>query len=184
MKRTQKEDKVAALHESFQSAVMVVVTHLTGMTVAETTDLRRRMRAAGSSFHVTKNRLARIALQGTRYEKLDGLFAGPTAVAFSQDPVASAKAMTEYAKKSAKVSILGGGLGDQQIDLKGVEALATMPPIEELRAKLVGLLQTPAGRMVGVLQAPATQVVGVLAAPGGQLARVVQARAQQLQQPA
>ncbi len=184
MKREQKEDKVAALHQSFQSAEMVVVTHQTGMTVAETTDLRRRMRAAGASFHVTKNRLARIALKGTRFEKLDGLFTGPTAVAFSQDPVASVKAMLDFAKKNDKVSIIGGGLGAQQLDLKGVEMLATMPPIEELRARLVGLLQAPASRMVGVLQAPAGQMVGVLAAPGGQLARVLAARAAQQQQAA
>ena len=179
MNRTQKEEKVAVLHDAFRSAELVVVTKQDGMTVAEATDLRRRMREHGGRFRVTKNRLARIALQGTPYEGLDDLFKGPTGVAFAQDPVTLAKAIVDYAKKNQKLAIIGGGLGAQAIDVKGVEALATMPPIEELRAKIVGVLQTPAARVVGILPRPAQDLVGILPAPASQLARVFQAYASQ-----
>ena len=178
MKREQKEDKVATLHASFQSADLVVVAHQTGLTVAESTDLRRRMREVGGSFRVTKNRLARIALKGTAFEHLDDLFRGPTGVAFSQDPVALAKALTEYVKKNQKLAIVGGGLGGQSLDVKSIEALATMPPIEELRAKIVGLLTTPASRLVGILPQPATKLVGVVGAPASKLVGVFNAYAQ------
>jgi len=140
--RTQKEEKIAALQESFRTATMVVVTRQGGMTVAESTDLRRQMLAAGASFRVTKNRLARIALSGTQFEHLADLFTGPTAIAFSQDPVAAAKVAVDYAKKNDKLQIIGGGLGLQTLDQKGVEALATLPSLDELRAKLVGMIQT------------------------------------------
>ena len=166
MDRAQKEAKVATMHQSFQDAEIVVVAHQEGMTVAESTDLRRQMRAAGASFRVTKNRLARIALKGTRYESLDNLFRGPTAVAISQDPVAAAKVVVEFAKKNDKLSIIGGGFGDRVLDAAGVETLAKLPSIDELRARIVGMIQTPATRVAGVLQAPA-----------GQLARVINAYA-------
>ena len=166
MDRAQKEAKVATMHQSFQDAEIVVVAHQEGMTVAESTDLRRQMRAAGASFRVTKNRLARIALKGTRYESLDDLFRGPTAVAVSQDPVAAAKVAVEFAKKNDKLSIVGGGLGDRVLDAAGVETLAKLPSIDELRARIIGMIQTPATRVAGVLQAPA-----------GQLARVINAYA-------
>jgi large subunit ribosomal protein L10 len=181
VKREQKEDKVATLHASFRSADLVVVAHQSGMTVAESTDLRRRMREAGGAFRVTKNRLARIALKGTAFEHLDGLFTGPTSIAVSNDPVALAKALTDYAKKNQKLAIVGGGLGGQTLDVTGIEALATMPPIEELRAKIVGLLTTPASRLVGILPQPATQLVGVLGAPAGQVVGVLNAYAQKEQ---
>ena len=164
MNRAQKTEKVGALHQSFQDAVMVVVTHQSGMTVAETTDLRRQMRAAGASYRVTKNRLARIALKGTEFESLDSLFTGPTAVAFGSDPVAAAKVAVDYARKSDKLVVIGGGLGPRQLDSAGVETLAKLPSLDELRAKLVGLLQTPATRVATVLQAPAGQVARVLKA--------------------
>ena len=145
----------------------MVVTHQSGMTVEESTDLRRKMLAAGASFRVTKNRLARIALKGTKFEGLDGLFTGPTAVAFSEDPVAAARVAVDFAKSNDKLTIVGGGLGEQELDLKGVEALAQLPSLDELRAKIVGMINTPATRIAGVLQAP-----------GGQLARVIGAYAQ------
>lgn len=167
MDRAQKEAKVAGMHQSFQDATIMVVTHQTGMTVEESTDLRRQMLAAGASFRVTKNRLARIALKGTKFEGLDGLFTGPTAVAFSEDPVAAARVAVDYAKSNDKLTIVGGGLGEKELDLKGVEALAKLPSLDELRAKIVGMINTPATRIAGVLQAP-----------GGQLARVISAYAQ------
>ncbi|HEV7372913.1 50S ribosomal protein L10 [Arenibaculum sp.] len=164
MDRTQKEQTVAALHAALADAGLVVIAHQTGLTVAEVTDLRRKMRAAGASFKVTKNRLARIALKGTQFEKLDGLFKGPTTVAYSADPVAAAKVATDFAKGNEKFKILGGSLGTQLLDENGIKALASLPSLDELRAKLVGLIQTPATRIAGVLQAPGGQVARVLAA--------------------
>lgn len=180
MDRTKKERSVAALHQSLLSgASLVVVTRHNGLTVAETTDLRRKLRAVGARFRVTKNRLARIALKGTSFENLDGLFKGPTAITYAKDAVAVAKVTLDYAKANEKLSVLGASLGGTQvIDRDGIEALTKLPPIEQLRAKLVGLIQSPAARIVGVLNRPAEKVVGVLAAPGRQLAQVLQAYAQ------
>ena len=164
MDRSHKEAVVTSLHESLTDIACVVVTHQTGMTVAEVTDLRRRMRAAGANFKVTKNRLARIALTGTKFERLSSLFTGPTAIAYSRDPVAAAKVAVEFANKNEKLSIVGGSLGEQQLDVAGVKALATMPSLDQLRAKLLGILQTPATRIASVLQAPGSQVARVLGA--------------------
>jgi large subunit ribosomal protein L10 len=165
--RTQKEKLVASLNQALSSTVAVVVTRQSGLTVAEATRLRRRMREAGASFKVTKNRLARLALKGTPFEGLAPMFTGPTAIAWSQDPVAAAKAAVEFAKTNEKLVIVGGALGAKALDVAGVQALATMPSLDELRARLLALLQTPATRIAGVLQAPA-----------GQLARVLKARAE------
>ncbi len=162
MDRSHKEALVTSLHEQLSDTVCVVITHQTGMTVAEVTELRRQMRAAGASFKVTKNRLARIALTGTKFERLSSLFTGPTAIAYSRDPVAAAKVAVEFANKNEKLSIVGGGLGDQQLDAAGIKALATLPSLDQLRAKLLGLLQTPATRIAAVLQAPGSQVARVL----------------------
>ncbi len=167
MDRTQKEKLVASLNQALSSTVAVVVTRQSGLTVAEATRLRRRMREAGASFKVTKNRLARLALKGTPFEGLAPMFTGPTAIAWSQDPVAAAKAAVEFAKTNEKLVIVGGALGAKALDVAGVQALATMPSLDELRARLLALLQTPATRIAGVLQAPA-----------GQLARVLKARAE------
>ncbi len=164
MDREQKQKLVTSLTLALAETSCVVVTHQTGMTVAEVTDLRRQMRAAGASFKVTKNRLARRALTGTKFEQLSSLFTGPTAIAYSQDPVAAAKVAVEFAKKNDKLSIIGGALGLVQLDAEGVKSLATMPSLDELRAKFVGLLQTPATRVAGVLQAPAAQLARVLSA--------------------
>jgi len=162
--RTQKEQTIAALHQRLQGVQLVVITHQVGLTVAEVTNLRSKMRAAGASFKVTKNRLARRALVGTQFEKLDGLFKGPTAIAVSADPVAAAKVAVDFAKTNDKLKILGAGLGDQILDADGVKALATLPSLDELRGKLVGLIQAPATKIAGVLQAPGGQVARVLAA--------------------
>lgn len=164
MDRTQKEAAIADLHAKLQDTGLVVVTHHLGLTVAEVTALRAKVRAAGASFKVTKNRLARRALQGTQFEGLDGLFKGPTAIAYSKDPVAAAKVVAEFAKSNDKLAIVGAGLGTQVLDAEGVKALATLPSLDELRAKLVGMIQTPATRIAGVLQAPGGQVARVLAA--------------------
>jgi large subunit ribosomal protein L10 len=165
--RATKKEWVGSLHGALGEAGLVVVTHYTGMTVAEMTTLRGRMRGAGASFKVVKNRLTRLALAGTGYEDLADLFKGPTAIAFSKDPVAAAKVAVEYAKANEKLKILGGSLGGKSLDTDGVKALATLPSLDELRGRLLGMISTPATRIAGVLQAPA-----------GQLARVLKAKAE------
>src|SRR5207248_627528 len=147
--------------------VCVVVTHQTGLSVAEVTQLRRQMRSAGARYRVTKNRLVRRALEGTQFEGLTPLFTGPTAIAFSQDPVAAAKAAVEYANRNTKLTIVGGGLSGQPLDVAAVRALATLPSLDELR-----------GRIIGLLNAPATKLAVLLQTPGGQLARVLAAYAE------
>jgi large subunit ribosomal protein L10 len=164
VERAKKEQLVAELGGTFSEAAVVVVTHQNGLTVAESTDLRRRMLAAGASFRVTKNRLAKLALAGTPYEGLADLFEGPTAIAWSTDPVAAAKVAVGYAKDNEKLAVIGGAMGENRLDADGIKALATLPSLDELRAKLVGMINTPATRIAGVLQAPAGQVARVLAA--------------------
>jgi large subunit ribosomal protein L10 len=162
--RSQKASLVSALNKALADTECFVVTHQTGLNVAEVTELRRQMRAAGAGFRVTKNRLARRALEGTKFERLSPLFTGPTAIAYSRDPVAAAKVAVTFADKNDKLTIVGGALGERELDAQGVKALATMPSLDELRAKLLGMLQTPASRIVGVLQAPGAQLARVLAA--------------------
>lgn len=164
MDRSQKKELVSTLHDAFAGTSLIVVTRYMGLTVAEMTDLRRRMRVAGASFKVTKNRLTRLALDGTDFTHLGNLFTGPTAIAYSSDPVAAAKVAVEYAKGNDKLVILGGALGAQALDVEGVKALATLPSLDELRGRLVGMIQTPATRIAGVLQAPAGQLARVFAA--------------------
>ena len=166
MDRTQKAVWVGSLHGKLGEVGLVVVAHYKGLTVAEMTNLRVKMRAAGASFKVTKNRLTKLALAGTEFENLADLFVGPTAIAASSDPVAAAKVAVEFAKTNDKLQILGGSLGSMRLDVDGIKALATLPSLDELRARLIGMISTPATRIAGVLQAPA-----------GQLARVLRAKA-------
>ena len=164
MDRAQKQKLVETLQQDLADTVCVVVTHQTGLTVAEVTQLRRQMRSGGARYRVTKNRLARRALDGTRFAPLSPLFTGPTAIAFSRDPVAAAKVAVEFANRNTKLTIVGGGLAGQLIDAAGVRELALLPSLDELRGKLVGLLVAPATRVARVLQAPAGQLARVLAA--------------------
>ena len=158
MNRAQKVEQVAALNTLFGATTLVVVTRPVGLTVAQATDLRRRMRDAGARFKVTKNRLTRLALKGTTFEGLTGLFVGPTAIAYSDDPVAAARIAVEFAEKNDSLDIMGGGLGEQVLDASAVTTLARLPSLDELRGRLVGMIQTPATRVAGVLQAPAGQL--------------------------
>ena len=162
MDRSKKEALVAELRQTFDENELVVVTHQSGLTVAEASDLRRRMRDAGARFKVTKNRLARIALQGTKFEHLTDLFTGPTAIAVSVDPVVAAKVAVEFANKNDKLTIVAGALGGKGLDLGAVQALAKLPSLDELRGKIIGLLQAPAGKLASVTQAPAAQLARVL----------------------
>ncbi len=166
MDRSEKEQLVASLKDTFNETNIVVVTHYSGLTVAEMGDLRDRMREAGAKFKVTKNRLTRLALEGTQFQGISDLFTGPTAMAYSEDPVAAAKAAVEFSKKNDKLVVLGGAMGEQSLDANEVKALATLPSLDELRAKIVGMLNTPATRIAGVLQAPGGQVARVISAYG------------------
>jgi len=162
--RSKKEALVAELRQTFDENELVVVTHQSGLTVAQASDLRRKMRDAGARFKVTKNRLAKIALKGTKFEHLSDVFTGPTAIAVSVDSVAAAKVAVEYANKNEKLIIVGGALGDKSLNVDDVKALATLPSLDSLRAKIIGLLQAPAGKLVGVTQAPAAQLARVFSA--------------------
>jgi large subunit ribosomal protein L10 len=162
--RAKKLEIVDSLRGVFSDAGVVVVTHFQGLNVAEVTELRRNMRAAGASFRVTKNRLAKIALAESDYAPLGDMFTGPTAVAFSEDPVAAPKVAVNFAKKNDKLVVIGGGLGGKLLSAEEVKALADLPSLDELRPKLIGLSTTPAQRIASVLQAPAGQVARVLAA--------------------
>lgn len=164
MDRAQKQKVVEGLQRDLAGTVCVVITHQTGLSVAEVTLLRQQVRDAGASFRVTKNRLAKRALGGTPFESLSSMFTGPTAIAFSSDPVAAAKVVVGYANRNEKLRIVGGGLAGRLMDAAEVRELASLPSLDELRGKLIGLLQAPAARLARVLQAPAGQVARVLAA--------------------
>jgi large subunit ribosomal protein L10 len=162
--RTEKQDFVASLASVFAETSMVVVTQNKGLTVAEVTDLRRRMRAAGVTYKVAKNRLTALALEGTSFDGIKPLLKGPTALAWSADAVAVAKVAVEFAKTNEKLVVLGGALGTQMLDASGIKALSELPSLDQLRGKLLGMLQTPATRIAGILQAPGGQIARVLAA--------------------
>ncbi|WP_072572027.1 50S ribosomal protein L10 [Granulibacter bethesdensis] len=164
MERTEKREFVASLAAVFAETSIVVVTQNKGLTVAEVTELRRRVRAAGANYKVAKNRLANLALEGSQFEGIKPLLKGPTALAWSEDPVAAAKVVVDFAKTNDKLAILGGSLGSQTLDASGVKALAELPSLDTLRAQLVGLISTPATRIAGVLQAPAGQLARVFGA--------------------
>jgi large subunit ribosomal protein L10 len=164
--RSQKSEAVDELKGVFANASSVVVAHYSGLNVAQISDLRRQMRDAGANFKVTKNRLTKLALDGTPYGQIADLFTGPTAIAYSEDPVAPAKVAVEFAKKHEKLVVLGGAMGETRLDLGGVKALAELPSLDELRGKLVGLLQAPATKVAGVMQAPAGKLARVMAAQG------------------
>jgi large subunit ribosomal protein L10 len=162
--RTEKRAFVATLATVFADTSFVLVARNGGMTVAEVSDLRRRMREAGATYKVAKNRLAALALDGTRFDGIKPLLKGPTALAWSKDPVAVAKTAVEFAKGNDKFVILGGALGAQLLDAAGVKALSELPSLETLRAQLLGLIQTPASRIASVLKAPGGQLARVFAA--------------------
>ena len=164
MDRAQKSEQVASLNRTLSETSVVVVTRNLGMTVAQSTALRVKMREAGASYKVTKNRLARIAAEGTPYTTLSDMLTGPTALSTSVDPVAAAKIVVEFARTNDKLEIVGGAMGETVLDVAGVKALAELPSLDELRAKIVGLVQAPATKIVQIVQAPGGQIARVLAA--------------------
>ena len=166
MDRTAKSELVASLGELFKSTEVVVVAHYSGLTVSQMQTLRRQMKQAGASVKVAKNRLAKIALEGSDVASIAPLLKGPTLIAFSGDPVAAPKVAVDFAKAHERFVILGGAMGRTALDTNGVRALAALPSLDELRAKLIGLIQ-----------APATKIAQVVTAPAAKVARVVQAYA-------
>ena len=164
MDRAEKREFVTGLNDAFKGAGSVVVAHYAGLTVANMNDLRSKMRAAGGTVKVAKNRLAVIALQGTDSEGMKDLFKGQTLIAYSDDPVAAPKVASDFAKANDKLVILGGAMGTTALDADGVKALATMPSLDELRAKIVGMINTPATRIAAVVKAPAGNLARVFGA--------------------
>ncbi|BEV02310.1 50S ribosomal protein L10 [Novosphingobium olei] len=164
MDRSQKAESVAFLSGVFNEAGAVVITRNLGMTVAQSTDLRNKIREAGATYKVAKNRLAKLAVAGTDYEGIGDFFTGPTAIAASVDPVAAAKVIVEFAKTTDKIEIVGGAMGSQVLDENGVKALASMPSLDELRAKLIGLVQAPATKIAQLATAPAAKLARVFGA--------------------
>lgn len=166
MDRAQKEQLVATLHDVFSNKAVCVVAHYKGLSVSQMTDLRRKSTAAGATVKVAKNRLVKLALKGTDMEGIADLFVGQTVISYADDVIAAPKVAAAFAKDNEDFVILGGAMGTTILDEKGVKNLASMPSLDELRGKLVGLIN-----------APATKIAGVLAAPGGQVARVIGAYA-------
>jgi large subunit ribosomal protein L10 len=166
MDRSQKAESVASLNAAFNEVGVVVITRNLGMTVGQSTDLRAKMRDVGATYKVAKNRLAKLALKETQYEGLEDLLTGPTAIATSVDPVAAAKAAVDFAKTNDKLEIVGGSMGGQLLDANGVKALASMPSLDELRGKLVGLINAPATKVVQLVNAPAAKLARVFGAYG------------------
>lgn len=166
MDRIQKEEAVAELKEAFEGSEIVIVSKQSGLSVVEAQNLRRAMRAEGATLKVAKNRLVKIAAQDTAKEGLSDMMSGPTSIAYSDDPVAPAKVLADFAKENDKLEILGGVMGDKVLSAAEVNALAKLPSLDQLR-----------GKIIGVIQAPATKVAGVLQAPAGQLARLMSAYA-------
>jgi large subunit ribosomal protein L10 len=162
--RTEKREFVAELNQALAATSMVVVTRNAGLSVAEVTDLRRKMRASGSTYRVAKNRLTNLALAGTPFAGLESMLKGPIALAWSKDPVAVAKAAVEFAKTNEKFVLVGGALGTQTLNADGIKALSELPSLDTLRAGLLGLIAAPATKIAGVLQAPAGQLARVFGA--------------------
>ncbi len=173
MDRAGKKELIESLRASLKNTGTIVVAHYAGMTVAHMTEFRKRVKEAGGSVKVTKNRLAKLALKDTDAAGIIDLFKGPTVVAFSQDPVTAARIAVKYAKDNDKLVILGGTMGKNVLDPAAVKALAELPSLDELRAKLIGLLN-----------APATKIARTIAEPGAQLARVIQAKASKTEEAA
>ncbi|MEZ5896133.1 MAG: 50S ribosomal protein L10 [Parvularculaceae bacterium] len=161
MDRTQKAEMIEWIGGVFDQNAVVVVAN-GGLTVAQMTDLRGELRNAGAGMKVVKNRLAKIAISGKPAEKIADLFKGPTAIAFSEDPVAAAKVIDSYAKKNDRLVVLGGAMGDEMLDANGVKALASMPSREELIASIVQTIMSPAANLVGAITAPGAQIAGIV----------------------
>lgn len=164
MIRTEKKDQVSQIEEIYKSSNAVVITHYHGLTVSEITQLRKNLREVGAGFKVVKNTLSKIAANNSGIDIKDDMFAGPSAIAYSEDPVAAAKGVMKFVKANDNLKVIGGLVDDKVLDVKEIEALAKLPSLDELRGKLVGLLQAPASQIARIVQTPAGQVARVIKA--------------------
>ncbi len=162
MNRKEKSELVQNLNSIFTNAGVVVVTKQSGMTVIESNELRSKMRIAGGKYQVTKNRLSKLALKGTKFETISDLFIGPTAIAVSDDPVTAPKVIFNFIKENDKISIVGGGIDGEVLDADQINKLASLPSLDELRSKLIGLITSPAQKIASILNVPATKVAQVI----------------------
>jgi large subunit ribosomal protein L10 len=166
MSREQKQVEIKSMNERFTNDETMVVTHYSGLTVGELEALRSDLRKEGATFKVTKNTLAKIALKGTKFEGASDLFSGPVGIATSEDPVAAAKVAHKFAKDNDKLIILGGAFGEKVLDVQGVEALAKMPGLDDVRATIAGLIMAPASNIASAIAAPGSKVAGAVKAAG------------------
>ena len=163
MNRKQKKELVESLHKTFLDSQSVIVTHINGLTVAETTDLRANMRSANCKFKVTKNRIVKLALKKTNFEHLDELFSGPTAIGSSEDALAPAKVLVGFTKESKKIKIIGGGIDSKSLSIEEINNLATLPSLDEIRSKMIGLLMAGPAKLVRIIKEPSSRVARILA---------------------
>jgi large subunit ribosomal protein L10 len=169
--RAQKRELVERLNDQWKTSGVIVVAHYQGMTVAQMTDFRKRIKDAGGVVKVTKNLLAKLAVKGTDVESISDLLRGQTCVAYSQDPISAAKVSVRYARENERLVILGGAMGKTRLDSDGVKALADLPSLDELRGKLIGLLQAPAAKIARIVKEPGGMLARVLAAKGSEEAK-------------
>ena len=171
MKRSEKKDFVSKLKDEFSNSSSIIVAEYSGLTVNEAESLRNEMRSNGAKFKVTKNRLTKLAIADTQFKDMSDLFKGPTAVAYSSDPVAPAKIAVSFEKKFEKFKIIGGGYNGEKIDKEKIDFLAKLPSLDELRGKLIGLIS-----------APAQKIASIACEPGGQIARLLSSKSSNSQE--
>ena len=158
MSKEQKKQYISTMQDQFDKSEAVIVTHYQGLTMSQLDDLRNRMREHGIQFKITKNRITKLALKKTKCKELSDLFSGPTAVALSKDAITSAKILTKFSKENSNLKILGGIMGTDILDVAGVQNVATLPTLDEARAKIVGILKSPAQKIASILLAPASKI--------------------------
>ena len=163
MNRKQKENLVKKLHQTFLDSQSIIVTHISGLTVAETTDLRSNMRKANCNFKVTKNKIVKLALKKTKFEHLDNLFAGPTAIGSSEDEISPAKVLVNFTNENEKIKIIGGGIDDKLLSVEEITKLATLPSLDEIRSKMIGLLMAGPTKLVRTIKEPSSRMARILA---------------------
>ena len=163
MNRKQKENLVKKLHQTFLDSQSIIVTHISGLTVAETTDLRSNMRKANCNFKVTKNKIVKLALKKTKFEYLDNLFAGPTAIGSSEDEISPAKVLVNFTNENEKIKIIGGGIDDKLLSVEEITKLATLPSLDEIRSKMIGLLMAGPTKLVRTIKEPSSRMARILA---------------------
>ena len=162
MNRKQKKELVESLHKTFLNSQSIIVTHINGLTVAETTNLRSNMRDANCKFKVTKNKIVKLALKNTNFEHLDNLFTGPTAIGTSEDAIAPAKVLFDFTKESEKIKIIGGGVEKKSLSIDDISNLASLPSLDEVRSKLIGLLMAGPAKLVRTIKEPPSRVARIL----------------------